>query len=132
MTRKAAIKMLYDHPSDMEPLLPSDDTGLWTHHLATGDLSHTVLTWLGAGHGWIALLPCLVAAALAAAATPLPRLGRSDALGALVALACWLALAILAPIAVVPGHPVTLGAAPLLAIAAVLSAGAVLTAVRAP
>src|SRR5438132_10070642 len=27
MTRKAAIKMLYDHPSDMEPLLPSDGEG---------------------------------------------------------------------------------------------------------
>ncbi|MHB8523727.1 MAG: hypothetical protein ACYDH9_23645 [Limisphaerales bacterium] len=24
MTRKAAIKTLYDHPSDMEPLLPGD------------------------------------------------------------------------------------------------------------
>src|SRR5205085_7479451 len=67
----AASAVMMTIATGAQPLLPSDDTGLWAHHLATGDLSHTVLTWLGAGHGWIALLPFLVAAALAAAATPL-------------------------------------------------------------
>jgi len=31
MTRKAAIKMLYDHPSDMEPLLPGEGDSKWSN-----------------------------------------------------------------------------------------------------
>ena len=114
-----------------QPLLPSDDTGLWWRRLMSGDLSHTVLTWLGSGHGWASLSPFLlavvVAAALAAWSTTWPSFGVGDVGYGLAALACWLCLAAVAPIAVVPGHPVALGGVPLLLVAAGIAAAAVVS-----
>jgi hypothetical protein len=78
------------------------DTGRWFHRFASGDFTRTVLTSSGLGHGWIAIAPFLLAVALALAlaahATPWPRLERGDAETAAVAVAGWILLAIGGPL----------------------------------
>lgn len=59
----SAVRMLV--ATLTEPLV-SQDTAPWWERLAAGDFTATVLTELGAGHGWLAVAPVL-AAALAAA-----------------------------------------------------------------
>ncbi len=96
-----------------EPLLPNNlntltalgdiaDTGRWFHRFGSGDFTRTVLSSAGLGHGWVAIAPFLVAVAvalaLAAYATPWPRLERRDAETAAVALAGWLLLVIDGPV----------------------------------
>ena len=76
-----------------EPLLSNDDTHHWISRIADGNFAATVLTLLGAGHGWLAILPffVLVAVALLAtgAATRL-HVTRQDAALAAAALAGWI------------------------------------------
>lgn len=48
-----------------EPLV-GPDTGVWRDRLADSDFTATVVTELGAGHGWAAVIPILAAAAAAA------------------------------------------------------------------
>jgi len=99
-----------------QPLLSSDDTGEWAHRLAAGTLQPTVLTCLGQGSGWLALLPFLVA--LAGSAWILrPRhvsLSPSELAAGVATVVCWFAVALLLPIAVMPDHPTDFGRTPLL------------------
>jgi hypothetical protein len=59
-----------------------EDISVWGERLVHGDFTATVLTELGAGHGWLALAPFLVAVAaavaLAARLTPRPQGGEGD------------------------------------------------------
>ena len=96
-----------------EPLLPNNlnsfwifgdiaDTGHWFHRFSSGDFTRSVLSSAGLGHGWVAIAPFLLAVAaalaLAAGATPWPRLQRRDAETAGTALVAWLLLAIDGPL----------------------------------
>lgn len=86
------------------PQLDSDDTGQWVRLLGKADFEPTVLSAAGAGHGWLALTPVLVAAAAALALAwratgPVELNGRQLLLGALAA-AAWALLAIVLPLAV--------------------------------
>jgi len=58
-----------------QPLIGDNDTYGWIVRWRHGDFVRSVLSLLGAGHGWLAVLPFLagVAAAVAAAASSLPR-----------------------------------------------------------
>src|SRR5205823_4040415 len=118
-----------------EPLLPNNqssfqtlgdvaDTGRWFHRLSSGDFTRTVLSSAGLGHGWVAIAPFLVAVALAAGATPWPRLRRRDAETAVTALVAWLLLAIDGPLLLHHDRTTggTLGAVATTALAAALVA----------
>jgi hypothetical protein len=126
-----------------EPLLPNNlltfstrgdvaDTGLWFHRFGSGDFTRTVLTSAGAGHGWIAIAPFLLAVCaavvLAVRATRPVRLERRDVETAAVAVVGWLLVAIDGPSLL--KHDRAVGSS-LGAIAVVLLVSAVvLTAVR--
>jgi hypothetical protein len=94
------------------PLLPNNvrivqlgdrvNTGLWFHRFASGEFTRTVLSSAGAGTGWIAIAPFLLAIAaglvLAVRATwPVP-LERRDAETAAVAVVGWILMAIDGPL----------------------------------
>jgi hypothetical protein len=77
-----------------EPLLPTDHTTLWLHRLVRGDFTHTVVTALGGGHGWGAILPVL-ALVLAAIVGAIRLIGpltvrRIDIERATAAILAWL------------------------------------------
>lgn len=80
-----------------EPLLGNQDSSYWLSAMRDDNFTQTVLTYAGAGHGWVALAPflLLVAASVAAAvaATPRPAFSPSDAATAVAALIAWAALA---------------------------------------
>jgi hypothetical protein len=82
------------------PMIGNGDTGYWAHVISIGRFEQTVLSVLGAGNGWLALSPFLVAlaagATLAALATPRMRLARQATVAALAVFA-WGCLATLAP-----------------------------------
>jgi hypothetical protein len=113
-----------------EPLLPSDDTGRWRHDLATGDLQATVLTWLGAGHGWVAVAPlvavCAAATLLAWRSTTWPRVQAAGVVAALSALACWGVGTLVVPAALDPTDQVHQETWPLISVSASIGAVAVL------
>jgi hypothetical protein len=74
-------------------MLGNDDTGRWLSHVAHGDFTRTVLSLLGAGHGWGAIAPfaLLIAVAVYAvvrATAPQP-VARPEVLTAGAALAAW-------------------------------------------
>jgi hypothetical protein len=120
-----------------EPLLGGQDATYWAHAFARGDFTMTLLSYAGAGHGWVAIAPFVVLAAGAVAAavvaTPRPRPTRADAVWAVVSLVVWWAVATLGhrllrtdqldglPHAGLGGQT----AAAILAFAAVLAIGAV-------
>lgn len=82
------------------PMIGNGDTGYWAHVISIGRFEQTVPSVLGAGNGWLALSPFLVAlaagATLAALATPRMRLARQATVAA-VAVFAWGCLATLAP-----------------------------------
>jgi hypothetical protein len=85
-----------------EPLaMPGEGVGLWLDRWRAGDFTHTVVSEVGGGSGWLAVAPVLVLLALAVglAVCSLPRrpLLRSDLVLALVALAVWAIVARAAP-----------------------------------
>src|SRR5206468_4288289 len=43
-----------------EPLLQNDDTRHWLSRVAHGNFTETVVTFTGAGHGWLAIVPFYV------------------------------------------------------------------------
>ena len=43
-----------------EPLLGTDDTASWVRRARAGDFTHTVVSALGGGHGWLAIAPFLL------------------------------------------------------------------------
>jgi hypothetical protein len=77
-----------------QPLLGNDDTGYWAHLIHIPAFEHTIATVLGAGNGWLALLPLLVPIALAIGLTalatcgPLPRWRGMSAATAVLAWGC--------------------------------------------
>jgi hypothetical protein len=75
------------------PMLSNDDTGRWVAHVSGGDFTRTVLSLLGAGHGWGAILPfaALVSAAVYAAGRATGRLSfaRGEIVTAASALVAW-------------------------------------------
>jgi hypothetical protein len=51
-----------------EPMVGAGETQVWLHDLRAGEFTHTIVTLLGGGAGWAAIVPfALVVAALAAA-----------------------------------------------------------------
>jgi hypothetical protein len=74
------------------PLLGNGDVGFWARLVGAANFEPTLATPLGAGHGWGAIAPVLLAAALAAAlalsVTRLPRVA-GDARRAALAVAGW-------------------------------------------
>jgi len=96
-----------------EPLLPNNDatvakvgdianTSVWLHRFVHGDFTRTVLSSAGAGHGWIAIAPFLLAVVAGLALTalvtgPLP-VRRREAETAAVALLGWLLASLTAPV----------------------------------
>lgn len=113
-----------------QPLLPTDDAGLWRHNLAARNLQPTVLTWLGAGHGWVAVAPllaaCVAAAALAWRSTPWPRVQVAGFVSGLAAVACWGVGALVVPAALDQSDVVHQETWPLIFAAALIGAAAAL------
>jgi hypothetical protein len=96
------------------PLIGNGDVGLWVHILSLGNFEHTVLTALGAGNGWLALTPFLLALAIALALAlyaSAPWRLRRDAVPAALAVCGWALYTELAPYSPVndspPGHDFT-------------------------
>jgi hypothetical protein len=96
-----------------EPLLPNNyltsarrgdiaNTAHWFHRVADGNFTRTVLSSAGAGHGWIAVAPFLLAViaglALTALATGPVPVRRRDAEVAAVVVAGWLLAALTGPV----------------------------------
>ncbi len=84
------------------PLVGEQGTGYWVDDLRGGVLEHTLLTVVGVRANWIAILPVLVAIAVAigfaVVATPRPDpLRRLDLRLAAGALCAWVAVSILGP-----------------------------------
>jgi hypothetical protein len=80
-----------------KPLLqPGEGLGTWLHLARTGAFTDTVLTPIGLGSGWVAIVPffVLTAAVVALASSALPRPSVRAAGTALVALSAWLLLAL--------------------------------------
>lgn len=81
------------------PLIGDNGTWLWLDMLETGNLEHTLLSAAGVSSPWLAIAPVLAAlvaaAMLAAAATPVPRLGGIRA--ALGVLGTWALLSTVGP-----------------------------------
>jgi hypothetical protein len=73
-----------------EPLLSNDDTHHWIARIADGNFAATVLSLVGIGHGWLAILPFFAFVVVAAVAA-VPRFGmyRRDVTMAGAALAAW-------------------------------------------
>jgi hypothetical protein len=83
-----------------EPMLGGFDTASWLRRWADGNFAHSVLTLVGAGNGWVAVAPFLVAvvAAVVAAAGTLPvRLSRRDIAIAAASLLAWGGVLVAAP-----------------------------------
>jgi hypothetical protein len=82
-----------------QPMLENDDTRKWLRDWADGDLTHTVVTLAGGGHGWLAIVPFVVAvtAAAAAAAPGRFRPARRDAATAALAVVAWVVVLTAAP-----------------------------------
>jgi hypothetical protein len=80
-----------------EPLLGSDDTHSWVVRAEHGDFAQSVVTLAHHGHGWLAVVPFLLAVAVAVACTvpslPPPRVTPR----AVAAIAGWLILFLAAP-----------------------------------
>jgi hypothetical protein len=96
-----------------QPLLPNNyitassrgeiaDTSHWFDRVADGDFTRSVLSSAGAGSGWIAIAPFLLAIlgalVLTAVATERPNLRRRDAETAAVVLVGWLLASLTAPV----------------------------------
>jgi hypothetical protein len=83
-----------------KPLLELDEgLGTWFDLARAGEFTATVLTPLGAGSGWLAILPFLVLAALAALVPwrrP-PALSTHVVVAAAVAFGAWIVVAVTAP-----------------------------------
>lgn len=84
------------------PLIGEQGTGLWVTDLDNSTLEHTLLTVLGVRSNWIAIVPVLIALALAvvfaARATPRPRAyERRDIHLALTAIAAWVVVSTIGP-----------------------------------
>ena len=98
-----------------EPQLVGDDTGRWLDLMRDGDLQFTVASAAGLGHGWLAMLPFLALAGVAAVAAGRTVTGSGGAGQAAIAVGAWALAALL------------LGDAPLLvgagALAGVAAAG---------
>lgn len=77
-----------------EPLLGNDDTHSWIVRWRHGDFARSVLSGFGLGHGWLGVLPFLLAVAVAALAAA-PRLSFHSAM--LVELAAVAVLWLAAP-----------------------------------
>jgi hypothetical protein len=95
------------------PLLPNNylssvrrgdiaNTGRWFDRVADGDFTRTIVTSAGGGHGWIGIIPFLLAVvaalALAGLATQRPPIRRHEAEVAAVVLAGWLLAALTGPV----------------------------------
>lgn len=85
-----------------EPLaMPGEGAGLWLDRWRDGRFTHTVVTELGGGAGWLAIAPVVIvlagAAVLAARSLPRTTLDRRDLVLALLALGAWAVLAHAAP-----------------------------------
>ena len=85
-----------------EPLAePGRGAGLWLERWRGSDFTETVVTRAGGGNGWAAVVPVLLAIAVAVvlAASTLPRIGlqERDAVLALVAVFLWIVLAASGP-----------------------------------
>jgi hypothetical protein len=80
-------------------MLEDDDTRKWLRDWADGDLTHTVVTLAGDGHGWPAIVPFVAAVAVAAGVAAPRRLrpARLDVTTAALALAAWVVLLTAAP-----------------------------------
>jgi hypothetical protein len=76
-----------------EPALSNDDTHHWIARIVDGNFVPTVLSPLGIGHGWLAILPffALVAVAVVAAVAAFhPRAERRDLLLAGASVVAWI------------------------------------------
>jgi hypothetical protein len=77
------------------------ETSTWTHYLSSGSFQPTIASAYGAGRGWVALLPFLVAIAaavlLAAFATERMRLTPRTLAAGVAAAAVWGLLAAILP-----------------------------------
>jgi hypothetical protein len=82
-----------------QPMLEDDNTRKWLRDWADGDLTHTVVTLAGDGHGWPAIVPFVAAVAVAAGVAAPRRLrpARLDVTTAALALAAWVVLLTAAP-----------------------------------
>ncbi|HWG55335.1 MAG TPA: hypothetical protein VNT58_02305 [Gaiellaceae bacterium] len=82
-----------------EPLLGDDFTHAWLYRARDGDFTHTVVTLLGGGHGWLAIAPFVVLLALAcgAAALTLRRPARAEVAPAGAAVVAWAVVVAAAP-----------------------------------
>jgi hypothetical protein len=84
-----------------EPLLSNQDTHHWIARIRDGNFAQTVVSLLGGGHGWAAIVPFYVVVLVAAVATAslLPlRADRRQLLAAAAVLSTWVLLEHAAPI----------------------------------
>jgi hypothetical protein len=83
------------------PLIGEQGTGLWVDWLGDGRLEHTLLTAFGVHSNWLAAIPVIgfaaLAAGLAVAATPRTAIADRDLGYAFGALAGWIAVATVGP-----------------------------------
>ena len=85
-----------------QPLIGDEHRpGLWAELIGEASFENTVASVLGAGNGWLALSPLLlaVAASVALAASATPRTGMGDRRLAAAAVLGWGALAAISPAA---------------------------------
>jgi hypothetical protein len=83
-----------------EPMLEGGHgLGRWLDRARDGEYTNTVLTWLGGGSGWLAILPFLALGGLALATglRGAPRLSKHAVVAAAVSLAAWALLALTTP-----------------------------------
>ncbi|MGH2954945.1 MAG: hypothetical protein ACRDK9_13205 [Solirubrobacterales bacterium] len=105
------------------PLIGEQGTALWVEYIGDGRLEHTLLSVLGVGSNWIAIVPVVLALAVAAwlGARATPHSGavaRIDAKLAIGALLGWVAVSALGPtIAEEPVTPLDGGPEALLVVA---------------
>jgi hypothetical protein len=81
------------------PLIGENGIATWVERIEAASFEHTALTILGVSSGWIAVAPvlllALLAAALAARATPITAV--DDLAAALVAICFWVGVALVGP-----------------------------------
>jgi hypothetical protein len=59
MTREAANKTLFDHPSDMEPLLPAEGDGRSPSRAVLSRLRPPIIAGHGYIRSWMAMALCV-------------------------------------------------------------------------
>jgi hypothetical protein len=89
------------------PLIGGQGIGKWAEQLRTGNFEQTILTGIGAGNGWLAIVPVAaaigIAITLAVSVTPHGRLGELRTV--FWALVGWAVVAVVGPSIAGDSHP---------------------------